>query len=84
MQNSVGIADVPQKLITQTLALACAFYQTGYIYNFNSGRNHILWIYQLGQHRKPLIRNGNSPNVGFYGTKREIGSLCFGTAHRVE
>jgi hypothetical protein len=37
MQNGIGISDVSQELVSQSIAFACAFHQARDIHDFDGG-----------------------------------------------
>ena len=72
MDDGIALTDVAQELVTKTLALAGAFYQSGYIDYLNGGGNDSARMNQLGQFGQALIGNGDGSYVGFNGTEREV------------
>ena len=72
VDNSIGIADIAQELVTQALTLRCTLYQTCDIDNLDSCRDNLLWVINLSQLHQALIGYGDNANVGLDSTEREI------------
>ena len=45
--NSVYLTDIGQKLIAQTFALGCSFYQTGNINEFDNSWSYLFGVIQI-------------------------------------
>ena len=73
--NGVHLADMGQKLIAETLALAGAAHQTRDVYEFDNGRSGFLCVVQVGQRLKALIRYRNHADVRVDGAERIVGAL---------
>ena len=84
MKDGVRLPYVRQELVAQTLALAGALDQTGYIDYVHGGRHHALRLAHFGQNLKPLVRNIGGTEVRLDGTEREIGALGLPGTHAVE
>ena len=75
MYNRIGLADVGEELIAESLALASTFDQSCYVDNLYRGRHRPLRVLHLDQLIETLIRHGDDPNVGFDRAEGEVGRL---------
>ena len=75
VHNRVYLADVAQKLVAQSLAVARALHKTRNVHKFQNGRRVLLRMIHLRQHVQPGVRHGHHAVVRFNGAKRIIRRL---------
>ena len=80
----IGVADVGQELVAQTLALGGSLDKTGYVDDLDSGGYDAFRIIYFGQLDQTLVRHGYHAYVGFDSTEREVGRLRLGIRQTVE
>ena len=84
MNDGIGLANVGQKLITQTLALACALHQAGNVHNLDGGRHDALRVNEFGKFIEAFVRNGDYAHIGFDCTKWKVCRLSLSVRQTVE
>ena len=84
MDDSIHLADVGEKLVSESLALGSALYQTGNIHKFYDSRGNLGGMVERCQLLKPLVWNGNHTHIRVDGTEGVIGRLGAGLCQRVE
>ncbi|MNC33750.1 hypothetical protein D3C75_821560 [compost metagenome] len=84
VDNGIHLADMGQELVAQTLALTCAFYKTGNIDKFKSGRHDPVGIHNLRQLLETLVRHFHYAHIGINGTERVIGGFRPGLGNCIE
>ena len=73
--DRIGLADIREELIAQSLALTGTLDQPRYVDNLYRGRHRPLRMLHLDQLIETLIRHGDDPNVGFDRAEGEVGRL---------
>jgi hypothetical protein len=85
LHNGIHLANMTEKLVSQSLALARPFDQTRNIDKFDSRRDDFLGFRQLGQHVEPFIRHGHDTLIRLDGAKWIISRLRLaGAGHGIE
>ena len=69
MQDGIGLADIGQKLIAQSLAFAGSSNQSRDVNKLDSGRQDPLGMHNLGQLSKPRIRHFDNAHIGLNGAE---------------
>ena len=84
VDDGVGAADVLQELVAQTLAVAGALDQAGYVDELYHRRGVLLGVVHIAQEVQPLIRHGDDAHVRLNGAERVVRALRAGICYRVE
>ena len=84
VDNGIGLAYVSEKLVSQSLAFACAFHNAGYVHDFHRCGNNSSRMDNFGKAVEACVGHSNYSHIGFYGAKGEVCSLRFSTAKTVE
>ncbi len=84
LSNRVRLADMGQKLVTQSLTLRCTGDQPGDVHKLNRGWDDLLRLDNRCQRRQPGIGHRHHANVGINRAKRIIFSLNTGLGERVK
>ena len=84
VDDGISLADVAEKLVAQTFALACTFHQSGDVYNLAGGRHDASRMYYLGKFSESFVGHGDDAHVRFYCTKGEVGCLSLGARQTVK
>ena len=84
MYNCITIAYVGKELVSQTLTLGGAAYQSGNVDNLHSCRHHRCGTLNLHQFGQAFIRHGNNTYIRLNGAEREVSRLCLGIGEAVE
>ena len=84
VNNCVGIANICEEFVTQTLALRCTLNQTCDIDDLDRGGNHTLRVVDLGELDQSLVGYGDHAHVGLDRTEGEVGCLCLSVRQTVE
>ena len=69
MTDGVGLADVGQKLVPQTLAFRSPGHQPGDVHELHAGGDYAAGFYDPRQYIKAVIRKRHDPDVGIDGTE---------------
>ena len=75
VDNGVALADMPQKLVAQTRALACALDKTCNVNKFDDGRGLFVGLPDFRQLVQPRIGHRHNAGVRLNGAERIVGSL---------
>lgn len=73
MANSVHVADIGEKSVTQPFTFACPLHQSGNIDERDGGRDHFLGGKQVTKSFDSRIWNGNDTRIGFDRRERIVG-----------
>ena len=84
MQDGIGLADVGQESVPESLAATGAFHQACNVHNFDGGGDNALGMHELGQAVQPLVGHGDDPHIGLDGAERKVGRLCLGVRQTVK
>ena len=84
MQDGIGLADIGQKLVAETLTPAGTLDKTGDVDNLHRRRHHSSGMHKRLKHLQPGIGHGSGADVGLDGTEREIGRLSLSRTYTVE
>ena len=76
MNDRIDLTDMRKELVSQSLAMACPFYESGNVDEFNGCRRHFLWMIHFCENIQTMVRNHHHSCIGFNGTERKIGRLC--------
>ena len=72
LADSVGVANVCQELVAQTLALVCTLDQASDVHKLNGCRHDTARIDNLGQLLEPCVGYVNDAHVRVDGSKRVV------------
>ena len=84
VDDGVALADVAQKLITQSFTFAGAFHQSGNIDNIAYGGHDTSRMNDFGEFGQSFVGYGYLSHLGVDGTKRKVCRLCFCAGQAVE
>ena len=84
MDDSVHLADVGEKLVAQSLALAGSLDQARDIHKFDDCRRHLGRMVHFGEHIQPTVRHRHHADVGIDGAEGIVGALGTGVGDGVE
>ena len=65
MCDSGDFADVSEKLVTQSLAFACTFYEPGNVHELKLGRDNAFRFGKTGDDLQTVVRNGHPARIWF-------------------
>ena len=82
--DGIGLANVSEKLIAESLALRRARDEPRDVDEFDDGRNHLLWLRDLRQLLEAQIRYFHHAHVGLDGAERVVLGGDAGLGERVE
>ena len=72
LADRVGLADVGQELVAQAFALGGALDDAGDVHEGHRGRQDLLGVNQLGQHRQTIVRQRHDTGVRLDGGERIV------------
>ena len=84
VDDGVGLPDVGQELVAQTLALAGALHQAGDVHELDDRRGLLVRLVHLRQLVQPLVRHRHHAHVGVDGAERIVGALRAGVGDGIE
>ncbi len=84
MGDGVDLADVAEKLVAESLALAGPGHQAGDIDEFHLGIDLVFGLDQGGQGIEPPVGHRHHADIGFDGAERVVGRLDAGGGKGVE
>ena len=84
MDDGVGLADVAKELVAESLALTCAFHESGDIHNLTCCGHYTSWMHQFCQFCKSFVGHCNHAHIGFDSTKRKIRCLSLSARQTIE
>jgi hypothetical protein len=85
VDDGVCLADICEKLISESFAFACAFDQSRNIYDFNGSWYHTaLGFAEFAKFDKTLVGYGDHAYVRFNRAEWEVRRLCLGVAKAIE
>ena len=84
MNDRVGVADVAEEFVAESLAFRRPFHQSRDIDDFDRRGDHALGVVDLGQPDQPLVGDRDDAHVGLDGAEREVGRLRLRVGQAVE
>ena len=84
VRDRVGLADVREKLVAETLALRGAGHQAGDVDELDGRRQDLLGVRDIGQQREARIGHGHHADVGIDGAERVVLGRDLRARERVE
>ena len=85
MDDGVALADVAQKLVAETRALACTLDQTCNVNKLNDGRRFLVGLPDFGQLVQPRVGHGHDARVRLNRAEGVVGRLrVLGAGQRIE
>ena len=85
MDDSIGLADVGEELVSESFTFAGTLHETGDIdYLDGGGDDTSFGVTEFAEFDEPLVRDGDDTHIGFDGTERKVGTLRLGITQAVE
>ena len=84
VKDCVCLSDVCKELVSESLTLACSFYETCNVDDLYSCRNHSLRVAEALENLESLVRNVCRTYVWIDCTEREVCALSLSRAYTVE
>jgi len=84
IDDAVGLADVGEKLVAETLAFGSARDEPGDVHELHDRRRHLLGTRKLRDPREPRVGHGHDAHVRVDGAERIVLSRDRGPGERVE
>ena len=84
MDDSVALADIGEKLITEAFTFGCTGDKPRDIDEGDGGRDDLLGRIQLLQHGQPLVRNRDDAGIGLDRGEWIIGRQCASVSQGVK
>ena len=75
VKDGIGLPDICKKLITKAFTLAGSLHEAGDVHDVHSRRNHALWLAEVCEGLKSLVRDICGTEIRLNGAEREIGTL---------
>ena len=72
MHDRVHLADVRQEFVAQSLAVARALDEAGYVYEFDDGVGDLFGVVHFPEHFEALVGHGHHAHVGLDGAERIV------------
>ena len=84
MDDRIGLANVGEKLVAQSLTLARSLDQAGDVHELHGGRNGALRLHHLGQCVEAIVGNVDAADVRILGRERIVRGKDPGAGEGVE
>ena len=84
VDDGIGLPDVGQELVAQTLSPAGALHQTGDVHELDDRRGGLFGLVEIGQPVQTVIGHSHHAHVGIDGTEGVVGALGAGVGDGVE
>ena len=72
VSNGIGLTDMRQKLVTQSLAFGSARHQPGNVHELDVGGQDALRTHDLRQRHQPGVGDRHDADIGIDGTERIV------------
>ena len=84
VDDGIGLTDVTQELVSQTLAPAGALDQARDVDDLDRGGHDACGVDEFGKFVESLVGHRDDADVRLDGAEREVCRLCFGIRQAVE
>ena len=84
MQYGIGLADVGEELVAETLTFGGALNKTCYVYNLHCGGYHRARVAHFDKTGEAVVGDSDYAHIGFDCAKRKVCRLRLGVRQTVE